>query len=98
MAYLHPCNNKHPNRFSNSRQYINKLNSQLFGFTNGLKCSDVHKFNELGNLSINIFKLNFYQDQNKWRHKLIPIEASKNDSDRVIDLIIYENHYALIKK
>ena len=42
--------------------------------------------------------MNFYQDQNKWRHKLIPIEISKNDSDRVIDLAIYKNHYILIKK
>ena len=32
------------------------------------------------------------------RHKLIPIEVSKNDSDRVIDLAIYKNHYVLIKK
>ena len=29
---------------------------------------------------------------------LIPIEISKNDSDRVIDLAIYRNHYVLIKK
>ena len=31
-------------------------------------------------------------------NKLIPIEISKNDSDRVIDLAIYKNHYVLIKK
>ena len=42
--------------------------------------------------------MNFYQDQNNWRHKLIPIEVSKNSSDRVIDLTIYKNHYLLIKK
>ena len=42
--------------------------------------------------------MNFYQDQNKWRHKIIPFEVSKNESDRVIDLLIYKNHYALIKK
>ena len=69
-----------------------------FDFTKGFRCSDVHKFNELNNLSVNIFELNFYQYQNKWRHKLIPIEVSKNDSDRVIDLAIYKNHYVLIKK
>ena len=49
-------------------------------------------------MSINLFELNFYQDQNKWRHKLIPIEVSKNESDKVIDLMIYKNHYVLIKK
>jgi len=41
--------------------------------------------------------LNFYQDKNIWTHKLIPIEVSKNDSDIVIDLAIYKNHYVLIK-
>ena len=98
LAYLHPCTNNHPNRVSNYRQYFNELNIQDFDFSNGFKCSDVHKFNELNNLSVNIFELNFYQDQNQWKHKLIPIEISKNNSDRVIDLAIYKNHYVLIKK
>ena len=98
LAWLHPCNNNHPNRVSNYRQYFNELNIQGIDFTNGFKCSDVHKFNELNNLSVNIFELNFSQDQNQWKHKLIPIEISKNDVDRVIDLAIYENHYVLIKK
>ena len=52
----------------------------------------------MNNLSINLFELNFYQDKNKWKHNLIPIEISKNKSDRVVDLSIYKNHYALIKK
>ena len=98
LAWLHPCNNNHPNRVSNYKQYFNELNIQDFDFTNGFRCSDVHKFNELNNLSVNIFELNFYQDQNQWKHKLIPIEISKNNSDRVIDLAIYKNHYILIKK
>ena len=42
--------------------------------------------------------MNFYQHQNKWKHNLIPIGISKNDSDRVVDLLIYKNHYALFKK
>ena len=49
LAYLRPCNNNHPNRVSNYRQYFNELNIQGFDFTNGFKCSDVHKFNELNN-------------------------------------------------
>ena len=98
LAYLHPCNNNHPNRVSNYRQYFNELNIQDFDFTDGFKCSDVHKFNELNNLSINIFEVGFYQDQTQWKHKLIPIEVSENYSDRVIDLAIYKNHYILIKK
>ena len=97
LASLHPCDNDHPNRVSNSNQYYNELNFQNFDFTNGFKCSDVHKFNEINNLSVNIFELNFYQDKNKWKHNLIPIEISKNESDRVVDLLIYKNHYALNK-
>ena len=98
LAYIHRCNNIHPNRVSNYRQYFGELNIQGSDFGKGLKCSDVHRFNELNNLSVNIFELNFYQDQNQCKHILIPIEISKNDSDRVIDLAIYKNHYVLIKK
>ena len=98
LASLHPCENTHPSRVNNYLYYFNELNLQSFDFTNGFKCSDVHKFNELNNLSVNVFELNFYQDGDKWKHNLIPIEISKNDSDKVIDLLIYKNHYALIKK
>ena len=73
------------------------MNIQGFDFTNGFKCCDVHKFNEINNLSINIFVLNFYQDQNKRRHKIIPIENSQRESHKVFDLLIYKNHYVLIK-
>ena len=97
LASLHPCSNNHPNRVSNYRQYFNELNIQGFDFSKGFKCCDVHKSNELNNLSVNIFESNFYQDLNQWKHKLIPIGVSKNDSDRVIDLAIYKNHYVLIK-
>ena len=98
LAYLHPCSNIHPNRVTNYKQYLIELNIEGFDFTNGSKCSDVHKFNEINHVSVNMFELTFYEYQNKWRHKLIPIEISKNDSDRVIDLLIYKNHFALIKK
>ena len=98
LAWLHPCTNNHPNRVSNYKHYFNELNIQGFDFTNGFRCIDVHKFNELNNLPVIIFELAFYQDQNQWKHKLIPTEISKNNSDRVIDLAIYKNHYVLIKK
>ena len=98
LASLHPCENDHPNRVSNYSQYFNELNFQFFDFTNGFKCSDVHKFNELNNLSVNIYELNFYQDGDKKKHNLIFKEISKTEADKVIDLLIYENHYALIKK
>ena len=59
LASLHPCENSHPSRVNNYIQYFNKLNFQIFDFTNGFKCSDVQKFNELNNLSVNIYELNF---------------------------------------
>ena len=98
LASLHPCEKTHPSRVNNYLQYFSELNFQSFDFTNGFKCSDVHRYNELNNLSVNTYELNFYQDSDKWKHKLIPIEISKNESDNVIDLLIYKNHYALIKK
>ena len=98
LASLHPCDNDHPNRVSNYRQYFNELNIEDFDFSNGFKCSDVHKFEKLNDLSINIFELNFYQDQNKWKHNMISIQISKTETDIVIDLLIYKNHYALIEK
>ena len=94
LAKLHPCNNNHPNRVSNYRQYFNELNIEGIDFSDGFRCSDVHRFNELNNLSVNIFELNFYQDENKWKHNVIPIEISKNKSDRVVDLLIYKDHCA----
>ena len=69
-----------------------------FDFTNGFRRSDLHKFEKINTLTINILEINFYQEQNKWRHKLFPIEFSKSDSDRVIDILIYQNQYALIEK
>ena len=85
LASLHPCNINRSIRVSNYKQYFKELNIESFDFTSGFKGSDVHRFNEINNLSINIFELNFHQDQNEWRHKLIPIEVSKNESYRVID-------------
>ena len=96
LASLHPCKNSHPDRVSIYKQYFDELNIQGFAFSKGFKCSDVHRFNDVTSLSVNIFEVNFYQDQNKWTYKFFPIEVSKNDSDRVIDLAIYKNHYVLI--
>ena len=99
LASLLPCNIYNLNRVSNQRQNFDELNNEGFEFSNGFKCSDVHMFEKWNNLSITIYEFSFYQDQNRWRRKLIPIEISKNDeSNRVVDLLIYTNHYALIKK
>ena len=73
LAYLHPCNNNQPSRVSNYKQYSIALDIEGFVLINGFKSSDLHIFEKLNKLSINIFQLNVYQDQNKWKHKLIPI-------------------------
>ena len=64
FASLHPCKNSHPNRVSYYRQYLFELNIQAFDFTNGFKCSDVHKFEKVNNLSKNKFHLGFCPDEN----------------------------------
>ena len=58
----------------------------------------MHRFEKVDNFSKNVYELNFYQDGDKWKHTLIPIKISKNDSDKIINLLIYKNHQALIKK
>ena len=88
LASLHPCNNNDPTTVTNYKHYSNEMNIDGFDFTNGIKGSDVHKFEKLNNLSINFSELNFYQDQSKWIHKIVPIEVSKNGSDRVMNLLI----------
>ena len=85
LATLHPCENSHPNRVSIYRQYFNDLEIQGFDFSYRIKCSDVYLFEKLNNPSINILELSFYQDQNKWKYELIPIEMSKNNSERIVD-------------
>ena len=97
LAYLHAYNKNNLNRVSNYRQSFDELNIECLDFTYGFNCNDVYRFEKLNILSINIFELNFYQDQNKWGHKLIPIEVSKNEPDRVIDLLIWKDPYALSK-
>ena len=96
LAHLHPCENSHSNRVSNYREYFGELKTDGLEFP--FKTSDVSKFEKMNNLAINIFELQFYQEGIKWKHKLIPIEVSENNSETVIDLVIYKNHYALIKK
>ena len=98
LAYLHPCDNSHSKGVKNYIQNFKELNIKYFDFTNGFKCSDMHRFEKLINLSINMFELNLYQDGDEWKHNLIPIEITKNESDKIVDLVLYENHYAINKK
>ena len=74
------------------------MNIQGFDFTKGFKCSDVHKIEKLKKLSIIIFVLGYHQDQIKWKHSFLNIEFISKNSDRVVALIIYKNHYVPIEK
>ena len=47
LPKLYPCDNDHPNRVSNYRQYFDQLNFEGSDFNNGFRCSDVHKFEKL---------------------------------------------------
>ena len=98
LTCLQLCNSNDRNTVSNYRQFFSQFSIQSFDYTNGFKYSDIHKIIELNDLSINKFELNFYQDMKKWRHKLVPIEVNKNDSDRVLDLAVYRDHYVPNKK
>ena len=92
LASLHPCNNDNPNKVSNYRHYFDELNIEGFDFGNGFRCSDVQKFAKVNSLCINIFELIFYQDKNKWKLNLLPIEIIRKDSDRIVVLFIYRNN------
>ena len=84
LAGLYPCDINHPNRVSNFKHYFDALNINGFDSNYGFKCNDVHRFIELNNLSIDVFEINFHQDQNKWRHNLKPIEISKKKTQILI--------------
>ena len=65
LARLHSCENSNPKRVSNYKQYFIELKISGFNISNGFKGSDMHKFEKLNSLSINLFELNFYQELKK---------------------------------
>ena len=98
LAQLHPCENSYPTRVSIYKKNFNELSNQVCVFNNGFKCSDSHECEKLNNLSINIFELNFNQDNDKWKPNLLPIEIGTIESDKVIDLLVDKNLLAPIKE
>ena len=92
LASLQPktdSKKEYSTRVSIYRQNFNELNIQGFVFSNGFYFIDAHKL-EKKKLSINMFELSFCPDQNEWKYKLIPIEASKNESDKIVDILIHK--------
>ena len=88
----------HSNRVSKCRQNFDHLSLQGFDFSDGFKCSDVRIFEKLNNLSINIFQLFFYHDQNEGKPNFIPLDIIFINSDKVFDSLISKNQYVLIKE
>ena len=97
LAQFHPAPH-HSDRVSNYEPYFNELNIEGLDFENGFRCKDIKRFEQLNDLSINVFELLVYFENNEWKNKIVPIEISKSNSERVVDLLLYKNHYALIKK
>ena len=96
LASIHPVN-KNPQRVSKYEPYRNELNINNIDFSNGMKIIDIPKFENLNNqLSINVFEYSTDEDND---YKLVPLYISKNiQNRRIIDLILYKNHYILLKK
>ena len=96
LASIHPVN-KDPQRVNKYITYRNELNIDNIDFSNGMKITDIPKFENLNNeLSINVFEYSTDEDND---YKLVPLYISKNiENRRIIDLILYKNHYILLKK
>ena len=96
LANIHPIG-KDPQRVSKYKPYQNELNVSGIDFTNGMKIVDIPRFEILNpTLSINVFE-NSKEEENDY--KLFPLYISKNiENRRIIDLILYKNHYILLKK
>ena len=94
LAHLHPIDSKNnSSRVNKYKPFINELNINDIDLTDGMKIKDINKFEKLNNnQSINVFEL----EKDK---TLVPLYISENYLDKtIIDLLLYKNHYILIKK
>ena len=96
LANIHPVDSN-PQRVSKYEPYRDELNINDIDFTNGMRIKDIDKFEVLNpTLSINVFEYSTEEDND---YKLVPLYFSKNiENRRIIDLILYKNHYILLKK
>ena len=85
--YLYPVED-HKNRTSNYLMHFDKLNLKSLEFP--MKVKDIPKFENLNNLNVNVFELT--------GTVVTPIQINKNYLQPQIDLLLFENHYCLIKK
>ena len=96
LASIHPVDN-HPCRVGKYEPYRDELNITNIDFTNGMRIGDIPRFEKLNpTLSINVFEYSTEEDN---EYKIVPLYISKhNENRRIIDLILYKNHYILPKK
>ena len=96
LANIHPVD-RNPQRASKYEPYQNELNIDNIDFTNGMRIIDIPRFERLNpTLSIIVFAYSKEEDND---YKLVPLYISKhNKNRRIIDLILYKNHYILLKK
>ena len=95
LANTHPVD-KDPQRVSNYEPYRDEPNITNIDFTNGMKIVDIPRLEKLNNqLSINVFE---YSTEDNNDYKLVALYISKhNENRRIIDLILYKNHYIVLK-
>ena len=96
LANIHPVDKGHQ-RVSKYEPYRDELNITNIDFTNGMRIVDIPRFERLNpTLSINVFEYSTEEDND---YKLVALYVSKNNENRrIIDLILYKNHYILLKK
>ena len=81
LASIHPVN-KDPERVSKYMPYKNELNITDLDFSNGMRITDIDRFEKLNNqLSINVFEYSKDEDND---YKLVPLYISKNIENRKI--------------
>ena len=96
LARMYPVN-EYVDRVSKYDKHFNKIRIGDIDLSKGMFVTDVPKFERLNNnLSINIFELQNNKDE---KNSIVPLYISKNNLDKtIVDLLLYKNHYLLIKK
>ena len=59
--------------------------------------SNVEKFENLKKFISNKIGKKFYQDAKQCKQNLVPFQTSRNDSNKVKDLMIWKNHCGFIE-
>ena len=77
LAHIHPSKNSHPNRISNYKKIFNGSNNDGFEFSSRFRCTDVHRFEKLNNLTVNVLELLSSKRSITWKHKLVPLPIKR---------------------